>query len=101
MPTSPACAQHFVEAFSSSLSPGRAADSQSIPSTGPSCGSAGAVSGKRESEVNPRLQQLPSAVTCRDTAPALIPMPASPCEQDGPGGMESSPIPHASAGTRG
>lgn len=69
-----------------------------IPSTGPSGGSAGEVSGKRESEVNPWLQELPSVVTGHGTAPALIPMPASPCEQDGPGGAESSLAAHTSAG---
>lgn len=40
------------------------------------------------------------AVTHCGTALALlIPRPASPCEQDRPGGVESSPIPHVSAGT--
>lgn len=67
IPASPACTQCLTKALSSNLTPGRAANSQSIPSTHPSRGSSRAVSGKHESDVRPRLQQLPSAVACCDT----------------------------------
>lgn len=40
-------------------------------------------------------------MTCHDMVPALILTPASPCEQDGPGGAGSRLAAHASAGTRG